>query len=346
MLVMAVLTPKSDFIDWDSRIPKYRQVVNTILWEIDQELVRPGQRLPSLTETSAEYYLSRDTIGKAYKELTQLGVITSVPGKGYFVNKRSKVGTIKVLLVVNKLSHYKSQLYEALVARIGNRAAVTVYTHNYDVRLFQCCILENLAYYDYFLVLPHFHGDEELMYQTLEKIPRNKLLILDRKLPLLEGKYGLIYQEFREDMKAALYENCARVQQYTRFSLVLPPDCRHLQEIAAGFEAFCREIGQAFAVLKRHLLPADIRQGEAYLTIRDQDLKLLVSAAQQNHWRPGTDVGILTYNDSPLKEVLANGISVVCTDHEQMGQTAAQMMIGQKMEQVHNPFRFIDRHSL
>jgi DNA-binding GntR family transcriptional regulator len=45
-----------------------------------------GDRLPSINEISAEYYLSRDTVEKAFNELRKKGIITSVKRRGYFIS--------------------------------------------------------------------------------------------------------------------------------------------------------------------------------------------------------------------------------------------------------------------
>ena len=58
----------------------------------------------------------------------------------------------------------------------------------------------------------------------------------------------------------------------------------------------------------------------------------------------GQDVGIVSYNDTPLKELL--GITVISTDFKTMGETAAYMILKDKRERVKNAFRFIDRHSV
>ena len=56
-------------IDSDSRMPKYRQIVNSILEEIEKGSLKVGMRIPSINEISEEYYLSRDTVEKAYNYL-------------------------------------------------------------------------------------------------------------------------------------------------------------------------------------------------------------------------------------------------------------------------------------
>jgi DNA-binding LacI/PurR family transcriptional regulator len=57
-------------------------------------------------------------------------------------------------------------------------------------------------------------------------------------------------------------------------------------------------------------------------------------------------VGIISYNETPLKEILLDGITVISTDHECMGRTAARLILDKKGASVKNPFVLIRRKSL
>jgi DNA-binding GntR family transcriptional regulator len=72
-------------IDQESRMPKYRQIVNSIIADIERGVLTVGQRVPSINEISEEYYLSRDTVEKAYNVLKEKQIIISAKGKGYYV---------------------------------------------------------------------------------------------------------------------------------------------------------------------------------------------------------------------------------------------------------------------
>ena len=53
-------------IDSESEIPKYKQVVELFISDIEAGIFKQGQRIPSINETSEELLLSRDTVEKAY----------------------------------------------------------------------------------------------------------------------------------------------------------------------------------------------------------------------------------------------------------------------------------------
>ena len=74
-------------INHDSEIPKYKQVVQMIIADIESGIFKQGQRIPSINETSEDLLLSRDTVEKAYVFLKKKGILSSVRGKGYYVNQ-------------------------------------------------------------------------------------------------------------------------------------------------------------------------------------------------------------------------------------------------------------------
>ena len=103
---------KSEKIAENSQTPKYLQVVNLILEEIENGKLKIGERIPSINETSFDFLLSRDTVEKAYNELRIRGIISSVRGKGFYISSTKMENKIKVLLLFNKLSSYKKIIYK------------------------------------------------------------------------------------------------------------------------------------------------------------------------------------------------------------------------------------------
>jgi DNA-binding LacI/PurR family transcriptional regulator len=62
--------------------------------------------------------------------------------------------------------------------------------------------------------------------------------------------------------------------------------------------------------------------------------------------KPGRDFGLISYDETPLKEVLAGGITVISTDFEKMGRLAADCILNERHEVVANECRLILRSSL
>ncbi|MCB0846949.1 MAG: GntR family transcriptional regulator [Bacteroidetes bacterium] len=342
---MSYLTPKSRFINANSRVPKYRQVANTILWEIEQENLKPGHRLPSINETSAEYYLSRDTIVKAYYELAHRGIITSIPGKGFYVNTTPEKAVLKIVLILNKLSHYKQEVHQAMVKKLGEETNTTIFIHNHDASLFQSFILENLGFYDYYVIMPHFNGNQEQARKAIAKIPNNKLILLDQDIDGLNPGYGLVYQDYQRDLENTLSKAQKHLAKYKKIYLVYPSSRQCSGRIIKGFKAFCNQSQMDHEILEK-VNPSKLEKDCVYLVIEESDLLKVIKTSQKNQWELGQDLGIIAYNDSPCKEILAGGISVITTDHRKMGVSAADMILNRNRKKLHNPFIFKKRASL
>jgi len=88
----------------------------------------------------------------------------------------------------------------------------------------------------------------------------------------------------------------------------------------------------------------ELRPRDAYIIIEEMDLVSLVKQIRDRNLVLGKDIGIISYNDTPLKDLL--GITVISTDFHVMGETAAYMILKKKREVVKNVFSFINRNSI
>ena len=81
------------------------------------------------------------------------------------------------------------------------------------------------------------------------------------------------------------------------------------------------------------------------MVMDDKDLVRLVKGAKAKSLDLGKDLGIISYNDMPIKEVVDNGISTISTDFERMGKDVVDLILNRKKEHLRNPCRLIDRNS-
>lgn len=331
-------------IDTDSKVPKYKQVADLIISDIETGIFKHGQRIPSINETSEELLLSRDTVEKAYVHLKKNGVLSAVRGKGYYVSKTDVSKKLKIALVFNKLSNYKRSLYSSFVNTVGKRASVDVFIYNYDIAEFENIINNNLTNYDYFVILPHFRNEQADVSRVIKKIPTHKVLIIDRNLDELRN-YPVVYQEYDKDIQHALGVAVDLLRKYKRLNLVFPQNEYYSNYINRGFKIFNQVHGFNYRILNS-LDEVDINKHEAYILISDNDLYDLIKFIKRSNWIPGRDVGIISYNESPVKELLCEGISTISTNHDQIGQMAAEMILKKDFKRIKSPFEFIRRKSL
>jgi DNA-binding transcriptional regulator YhcF (GntR family) len=324
--------------------PKYKQIVQSVIADIERGQLKAGWQLPSISELSEEYYLARDTVEKAYRELRERGFINSVQGKGYYVLSREH-DKLKILLVFNKLSSYKKEIYYAFLEALGNRATVDLQIHHYNPDLFQQIIERSLGKYSYYVVMPHFTATTppEAYLSVLRSIPPAELVLLDKDVPQLQHQYLAVYQDFARDIGGALDSAVADLLKYPRMRMVLPSDDNYPVEIDQGFRHFCTYNNKDFAV-RENARDEVLKPGTCYVVVRETDLVELVKKIRQTPYLLGREIGIISFNETPLKELL--GMTVITTDFQHMGRTAALMLLEGKCEKVCNPFYMIRRGSI
>ncbi|MEO5976405.1 MAG: GntR family transcriptional regulator [Chryseolinea sp.] len=340
-------------IDSNSRIPKYRQIVDSIITDIENGLLVVGQRVPSINEISEEYYLSRDTVEKAYNVLKEKKIIISAKGKGYYVARNILPSKVNVLVLMNKLSSYKMRIFNSMVNALGQNAQIDLTIYHCDPKLFLNALNENMGRYDQYVVMPHFkdealthHNTDDLVLQALRKIPEHKLIILDNYLPELNRDVASVYQDFKMDIYEALQEGMELLKKYANLILVYPRNTLYPYpvDILNGFHKFCSDFNFSSEVLEEIYPDMELHPKDAYIIIEESDLVNLMKQVRDRKLIPGKNIGVISYNDTPLKDLL--GITVISTDFQAMGETAAYMILKKKKEVVKNVFRFINRNSV
>lgn len=331
-------------INHDSEIPKYKQVTDLLVSDIEAGIFKVGQRIPSINETSEELLISRDTVEKAYVYLRKKGILASVRGKGYYVNQINIHKKVKIALILNKLSNYKRSIYYSLSETLGNKASVDVFIYNYNIEQFEEIISNQTIHYDFFVILPHFKDDEATGVSIIKKIPKKKVLLVDRNLESLKD-YPVVYQEYEKDIQTALETGLDLVRKYKKISLVFPLNQYYSRNIVRGFQIFCQVNNLPFSIIDE-LQESDVKSGEAFVLISDDDLYRFVKICRNKAWKLGKDVGLVAYNDNPVKELLEEGITTISTNHYTIGRFAAQMILTGDFKRIKSPFEFIRRNSL
>lgn len=333
-------------IDPDSPVPKYKQIIASVIQSIEKGILQRDEQLPSINEMAEEHYLARDTIEKAYNELKEKGIIMAVRGKGYFVSAASS-DKIKILLVMNKLSAYKKIIYYAFIQALGDNATVDLVIHHYNAPLFKDILKESKGKYNYYVIMPHFYEglDRVNIQSLLEEIPRKQLVLLDRDLPGLSGEYLAIFQDFEKDIYRALESSDDLLQKYDELALIFPSDGHYPAEITQGFRYYCVNYHKTFHITE-NAYNEPVKAGTVYVVVEEYDLVELIKKIRLSNLVLGKDVGIISFNDTTLKEILADGITVITTDFETMGRTAAALLLDGKQIKVKNPFQMIRRKSL
>jgi DNA-binding LacI/PurR family transcriptional regulator len=78
----------------------------------------------------------------------------------------------------------------------------------------------------------------------------------------------------------------------------------------------------------------------------EDDLVVLIEKVIADKLQIGKDVGIISYNETPLKKLILNGITTISTDFGMMGRETAELILNQSTEQIAIPFSLKLRASL
>ncbi len=328
----------------DNTLPKFLQIANSIILEIEKGSLQKNDQLPSITVFSKQNGFSRDTVEKAFKKLIEEGYVQAIKGKGNYILGRQDV-RLRVLLVFNKLSSYKKIIYDAIVLAFGDKARVELKIHHYNPQSLAEIVEESLGNYHYYVIMPHFfhHAEEESYLKIFDKIPSDQLLILDKNLPGLKHEGMAVYQDFKKDVFSALLSASDLMDKYTKIIVVFPKYSNHPVELNEGVLKFCMETHKQFSVIADAENEA-ISKESLYIVLTESDLAALVKKAKNIGLQLGKDIGILSFNETILKELL--DITVITTDFEEMGKTAAQLILSKNPIQIKNPFRIIRRNSV
>lgn len=329
-------------IEHKSHIPKYKQVIASIHEAIENKQLKQNQKIPSINEISQKFGLSRDTVMTAFNHLQSRGIIISKPGMGYYITKSTVNQKRKIFLLFDKLTPYKETLFDSFRDELKRQGTVEIFFHNFNAKTFETLISESIGHYTDYVIMPIPSKSVE---SAIKKIPQDKLYILDRGRRLYGQTYPSVCQSFRKDTYNALISATELLKKYNKLVMLIPELSHVPTDLKRGFKEYCIEHNMPYDFTKK-TNDTKIVKGNAYLVLDDNSLISVVQQTNQKSYLLGKDVGIISYNDTPLKSIVANGITTISTDFAQMGKTLADLIINRRKDHIENPSALIIRASL
>ena len=327
-------------IDTTSGIPKYKQIVLSIEIAIAENRLKKNDKLPSVNKISLEFSLSRDTVLLAYDELKKRGIIYAILGKGYYVKSVEFSFEQRIFLLFDELNSFKEDIYNSFLETMNNSAQVDIFFHHFNIDMFRKLINEANGNYSKYIIMPTNLIGAPALIKTL---PNQDVYILDQTNSDLKD-YPSIYQNFVKDIYKAMLKGKYLIDKYQKLILLFP-GFREPVGMKIGFEKFCADFDIKNEVING-FEDREIQKGAVYIIPNDRDLVRVIEKAKLQHLKLGTDFGIISYNETPLKKVVENGITTISTDFIEMGKILAQMILSGKKEQIENKSELIIRKSL
>lgn len=327
-------------IDSNSSLPKYRQLINNLMKGIDEGHLKRGEKIPSLNQICNLNNMSRDTVMMAFNELKMLGVIFSRPGKGYFIQTTQVEIAKRIFVLFDELNSFKEDMYNSFLQHLDAKTEVDIYFHHFNFQVFSDLIKNAAGNYTSYVIMPATFNHT---LDIIGHLPSEKVFILDRKKQEL-ANYPSIYQDFENDVYEALTKNHNYLKKYNQF-VMEHPGGKEPQERVAGFERYAKKYRLEYEIIPE-INDEDVQRNTCFLVPSDRSLVQLIKTANYKQLKLGHDIGIISFNDTVLKEVVADGITTISTDFFEMGKILAEMIQSKSGENIRNHWKFVKRNSI
>ncbi len=321
-------------------IPKYKQIISSIEKTIELGHLKKDEKLPSINKVCLEFSLSRDTVLLAYDELKKRGIIYAILGKGYYVKSVEVSIKQRVFLLFDELNIFKEDLYNSFLENIGNDAQVDIYFHHFNSTVFRKLINDNNGNYTKYIIMPTNLTEAAPIIKTL---PVNEVYILDQTNEELKN-FPSVHQNHLKDIYNGLLKGKSKLKKYEKLIMIFP-GFREPIGMRTGFENFCTDYSFDYEVIPE-FKNREISHGEVYIIPTDRELVRVIEKSKTQNLQLGQDFGIVSYNETPLKKIVENGITTISTNFEAMGKILAEMILKGKNEQIENKSDLIIRNSL
>ncbi|MCG1036002.1 GntR family transcriptional regulator [Polaribacter sargassicola] len=321
-------------------VPKYKQIINSIEIAILSGVLKKGDQLPSINKIKSENKLSRDTVLAAFNELKNRGIIQSVVGKGYYVSSENIKVQQKIFLLFDELNSFKEDLYNSFLENLDKNIQVDIFFHHFNETIFNKLIHDNLGEYNYYVIMP---ANLEKTSNSIQLLPKDKVYILDQiHDDLLE--YPAIYQNFEKAIFENLMQASEIVKKYDKL-IFLFTDNKQPKTMLNGFKKYCENEEISFDILNK-IKDEPLKKRELYIIPDDKDLLRIIKKMKSQDLTLTDDIGVISFNDTLLKEIVEGGITTISTDFNEMGKRLAEMIINKEHSKIENPSKLIIRNSI
>ena len=234
------------------------------------------------------------------------------------------------------------------MSEMEDNALVDVYVYNYDISKFEMIILSHLKEYDHYLVIPFFMSEQNYSKATelLNRFKDHQLILLDNFIKGIKPAYSSVYQNFELDIREALISMNDHLSKYKKHFLIYnEKNSAHPAEVIKGFCIYCKMHDYDCNVVHR-LEPDIVQDQNNYVILDDEDLVEFIEITRHKKLELGKQIGLISYNETHLKRILAGGITVISTDWEAIGKTAAELILQKKTAHIIIPYKVHLRNSI
>jgi DNA-binding transcriptional regulator YhcF (GntR family) len=308
----------------DDRSPKYRQIIAGVRRAVASGALPLGSPLPSINTLCRDYGISRDTAVKAYAALEKDGVISALHGKGFFTAADKKsLGAVRALMLLDSATLFKEEMFNGALGALPKNAGLSLFFHNRSADTAAALLRRFGGACDFAGIIPPGEKFGPELISVIKELESRGARFFGLDTQAADLPLPGAYQDFAGSFAAALSPAVSDIRRFKHFSLVIAEPQNHIiKDLRRGFRDFCGSVG-----VESRVNPKKAPERAAlYLVIDDRHLAAMVKEGLKTGLQPGKDYGLISYNDTPLKEIICGGLSVISTDFSGIGRRFADFV--------------------
>ncbi|MEM6768607.1 MAG: GntR family transcriptional regulator [Bacteroidota bacterium] len=322
-------------------LTKQEKIVNGVTTCIRDRMLSYGDILPSVNELSTSLGFARETVVKAYGELKNRGLVNSKQGLGYFVANETADQKLSIALVLYGFQTFQQDFYNKFRKCLGDQYHIDVFFHHNNIHVYEYILNSVSNKYGMYVVAPIQSEEAQAL---LSRFPDDKLLIIDRYQNLGE-KVSCIAQEFEHSLSSVFESLLPHIQKFSQVILYFKEGLDYPKGIFYAVTDFC-DVFDIPLLVYEEFEEQHMKPDQLFFTVGDTDLWQVLKASNAKDYEPGRDIGILSHNDSPVKEIIAGGITTFSTNFNLMAEKAAAFILSRNHTNMIIPSELIRRKSL
>lgn len=320
---------------------KHEQLVQGIIQSIDEEKIKVGDKLPSINTMVREIGFARKTIVRAYDELKNRGLVESKKMQGFYLISQETNLTLRVALLLYAFQSFQEDFYNTLRNELGQKYQIDVFFHHNNISIFENIISNIAGKYGKYVVAPIQHATISPM---LRKFSAQKLLLVDRYLNL-GPEYSFVAQEFEKATFKRLVDLLPDIRKYDSIVFIDDQSSHSPKGIQKAFLRFVSE-NSLKGCLEKEFTHGSVKKDTMYFIKNDTTLWYFLKECTEKEYVLGKDVGVLSFDDNVLKQILYGGITTLSTDFINMAKIAAKhVKCGSQIQSI-LPLDLFRRNSL
>lgn len=325
-----------------NKLLKHEQFIEGFLNAMQSKTIAKGDRLPSVNELSNMLGFSTETILKGYRELIKRGIVVAQNRVGYFMAQEQVHRSIKIALVLFEFDSYQETIYKDFQNKLKNKEQVDVYYHHNSAHTFSTLIGNIYGQYHYYIISPP---------NTLKKsklscaLPREKVLYINR-CQYIPNRYSYAIQNQEEATFRVLEKLLPNIKKYKNGIIYFHhPNLDCATETLKAFKKFVKQYHIKYEIdFAYH--PNSIEKDKAYFTLHDSELWDILKDCNVRKMKIGKEVGILSHNNNPIKEIICDGITTYGSDLDLLTNYMFDFIHKRQTVQVNIPIQLVNRYSI